>query len=210
MVNSTTRAGSRLKRRRNRRRGSTGLPRGFAMGVVLLVATGLLAWYFRSALTTALTTLPESPPPVTASKFEQAPTPPGKAARTAPGKPDAGQKSAATEATDRFEFYEMLPDARVEVPEQPKTSHTAAPPPVSVPGTYVVQAGAFPDFAAADKVKARLALLGVVSEIQTANANGVQFHRVRIGPIENLDQLNRLRARLRQNGIEHQVIPIGE
>jgi cell division protein FtsN len=104
----------------------------------------------------------------------------------------------------------MLPDAEVEVTEQPKTSRTAAPPPVSVPGTYVVQAGAFPDFAAADKVKARLALLGVVSEIQTVDANGVQFHRVRIGPIENLAELNRLRARLRQNGIEHQVIPVGE
>jgi hypothetical protein len=33
---------------------------------------------------------------------------------------------------------------------------------------------------------------------------------VRIGPIDNLDELNRLRARLRQNGIEHQVIPVGE
>jgi cell division protein FtsN len=33
---------------------------------------------------------------------------------------------------------------------------------------------------------------------------------VRIGPIDNLDELNRLRARLQQNRIEHQVIPIGE
>ena len=45
-------------------------------------------------------------------------------------------------------------------------------PPVTVPGTYVVQAGAFPDFAEADKVKARLALLGIVAEIQTAEADG--------------------------------------
>ena len=93
---------------------------------------------------------------------------------------------------------------------EPQRPRAAAPPLVSVPGTYVVQAGAFPDFAAADKVKARLALLGVVSEIQVADAGGTRFHRVRIGPIENLDQLNRLRARLRQNGIDHQVIPIGE
>ena len=60
----------------------------------------------------------------------------------------------------------MLPDAEVEVAEQPNAARSAAPPPVSVPGTYVVQAGAFPNFADADKVKARLALLGVVSEIQ--------------------------------------------
>jgi cell division protein FtsN len=104
----------------------------------------------------------------------------------------------------------MLPDAEVEVAEEPQTPRVVAPPLVSLPGTYVVQAGAFPDFAAADKVKARLALLGVVSEIQVSDASGALFHRVRIGPIDNLDELNRLRARLRQNGIEHQVIPVGE
>jgi len=206
VAQSTARAGSRQKHRRNRRRDSVGLPRGLAMSVLLLASTGLLAWYFRSALTTAL----ESPPPVTASESAQAPKQASKSAGRSPGKPSAEQKTAATEAADRFQFYTMLPDAEVEVAEQLKTSRAAAPPPVSVPGTYVVQAGAFPDFAAADKVKARLALLGVVSEIQTATANGIQFHRVRIGPIENLDELNRLRARLQQNGIEHQVIPIGE
>ena len=79
-----------------------------------------------------------------------------------------------------------------------------------VPGTYVVQAGAFPDFAEADKVKARLALLGIVAEIQTAEAEGRTFHRVRIGPIDNLDQLNRLRARLRQSRIDFMVIPVAE
>jgi cell division protein FtsN len=175
------------------------------MGMLLLVSTGFLVWNFRSALMAAL-----DRPPVAFSESERSPKPTGKAPEESPGKPGAKQRSAATEAADRFEFYDMLPDAEVEVAEQPRTPRVAAPPPVSVPGTYVVQAGAFPDFAAADKVKARLALLGVVSEIQAADANGSQFHRVRIGPIENLDELNRLRARLRQNGIEHQVIPIGE
>ena len=104
----------------------------------------------------------------------------------------------------------MLPDAEVDVAEQPRATGAVGPPPVSMPGTYVVQAGAFPNFAEADKVKARLALLGVVSEIQTADANGTTFHRVRIGPIDNLDELNRLRARLRQNGIEYLVIPVGD
>lgn len=174
------------------------------MGIVLLVATGLLAWYFRSQLMTAM----DSPVSVTASQPKQKPG--AGTARQAAGKPVPAPKSVAAEAADRFEFYDMLPDAEVEVAEQPRMPRAAIPPPVSVPGTYVVQAGAFPDFAAADKVKARLALLGVVSEIQAADANGVQFHRVRIGPIDNLDELNRLRARLRQNGIEHQVIPVGD
>lgn len=202
MAKASTRAGGRLKRRRNRRRGSGVPPRGFAMGALLLVCAGLLAWYFRSTLIS----FPGSPLPVTTTGLEQ----PRMAASRSPGKPAAEQKAAATEATDRFEFYDMLPDAEVDVAEQPKAPRAAAPPPVSAPGTYVVQAGAFPDFAAAGKVKARLAILGVVSEIQTADANGALFHRVRIGPIDNLAELNRLRARLSQNGIEHQVISVGE
>lgn len=196
-------ARGRQKRRRNRRRDSVGLPRGFALGVLLVVCAGLLAWYFRSALTTVLSPSPA----VTVGASKQAPKQSSKAVRPAAG---GNREPPAPEAADRFEFYDMLPDAEVQVTEQVTTTHVAAPPPVSLPGTYVVQAGAFPDFAAADKVKARLALLGVASEIQVADSNGAQFHRVRIGPINDLDELNRLRARLRQNGIEHQVIPIGE
>ena len=189
-------ASSRQKRRRNRRRDRVGLTRNFATGVLLLVCAGLLAWYFRPELTAALSS--RSAATATESK-----KPPKKTV-------ESSQRSATAEAPDRFQFYDMLPDAEVEVAEQPQTPRVVAPPLVSLPGTYVVQAGAFPDFAAADKVKARLALLGVVSEIQVSDASGALFHRVRIGPIDNLDELNRLRARLRQNGIEHQVIPVGE
>jgi cell division protein FtsN len=156
---------------------------------------GILAWYARSALDIGREK----------SSAEKSVAPASKPVRPAEGRPDAPKHSA----TERFEFYDMLPDAEVQIAEQPRAPG-AAPPPVSVPGTYVIQAGAFPNFAEADKVKARLALLGVVAEIQTADANGVLFHRVRIGPIDDLDQLNRLRARLRQNGIEYLVIPVGE
>ncbi len=186
-------AATAAKRRRARRRSSRGLPRGFVLGIVLLLCTGLVAWYFRDALDTGF-----GSPDKKAVRQKEKP-----AARAPAETPPA-------EATDRFEFYEMLPDAEVEVSEQPKATGKAGPPPVSMPGTYVVQAGAFPNFAEADKVKARLALLGVVSEIQAADANGTTFHRVRIGPIDDLNELNRLRARLRQNGIEYLVIPVGD
>lgn len=161
--------------------------------MLLLVCAGTVAWYYRADLELMLA----SPAPAPASRAKTSP---------APAKPGA----AAVDESGRFEFYDVLPDAEVEVAIQPKTSGGAFPAPVSVPGTYVVQAGAFPDFAEADKVKARLALLGIVSEIQAADANGARFHRVRIGPVDNLDQLNNLRVRLRQNGIEYLVIPIGE
>lgn len=194
-------AGSRRKRRSNGRRGA-GQSRSAVIGVLLLVCAGALAWYFRFALDL----MPDSPPVATRT----APEPARKSSAPSAGKRTVEPEVAIPDESDRFEFYDMLPDAEVEVAVQPKTSGGATLPPVSVLGTYVVQAGAFPNFAEADKVKARLALLGIVSEIQAAEANGARFHRVRIGPIDNLDQLNRLRGRLRQNGIEYLVIPVGE
>jgi cell division protein FtsN len=162
------------------------------IGVLLVVCAGALAWYYRSALELAS----GGTRPVASS--------------AAPEPAAAEPEAAVAEKSARFEFYDMLPDAEVEVAVQPRTSGGAVPAPIAVPGTYVVQAGAFPNFSEADKVKARLALLGIVSEIQAADANGARFHRVRIGPIDDLDQLNSLRNRLRQNGIEYLVIPIGQ
>jgi cell division protein FtsN len=188
-------AGRRRKRRGNNNRRGAGRSRGAVVGILLIVCAGALAWYYRSAL--EMTPGGTPPPPLPASSAAPAP---------AAAEPEA----AVSRETERFEFYDMLPDAEVEVPVQPGTSGGAVPAPVAVPGTYVVQAGAFPDYREADKVKARLALLGIVAEIQAADANGARFHRVRIGPIDDLDQLNRLRNRLRQNGIEYLVIPIGE
>jgi cell division protein FtsN len=164
---------------------------------VLWLAVGLVvlgggAWYFwaqREAAPDKGAT--EARPPAT---------------RPAPAEPET-----PVEAPDRFEFYDSLPQAEVPIAEDGKSPPAGVSlPPVVVAGTYVVQAGAFPEFADADAVKARLALLGIVAEIQSAEADGRRFHRVRIGPIDDLDQLNRLRARLRQNRIEFMLIPVAE
>lgn len=181
------------RRRRGGGRRGKGPAGGLLLAALLLGALAAGAWYFRGAFVGA------DDPPVATPAADQA----------APGRPGP-EPAPAGEASDRFEFYDMLPDAEVDVPEQPRSGGAAGPPPVSAPGTYVIQAGAFPDFAEADKVKARLALLGVSSEIQTAEVNGGTFHRVRIGPIDNLDELNRLRARLQANGIESLVNQVGE
>ena len=183
--------------RTRKRRGNAGFRRTLLVAGLLLFCGGALAWYFRDALDENTKGTPRVATPAASAKAERAVK-------------DATRKPPAPEATNRFEFYDMLEDAEVKVPVQANPVRPAAPPPISRPGTYVIQAGAFPNFADADRVKARLALLGVASLIQTAEANGSVFHRVRIGPIENLNEINRLRTRLRQNGIEYQVIPVGE
>ncbi|MBM4221368.1 MAG: hypothetical protein FJ170_05410 [Gammaproteobacteria bacterium] len=179
-------------RRKTRKRGSaTGTLFSLWLVVVLAVAGGG-AWYF----------------------WTQRESAPEKAATEAPQpekKPVPVEPEAPAEAPDRFEFYDTLPQAEVPIAEDAATPPAGMSlPPVVAPGTYVIQAGAFPEFADADAVKARLALLGVVAEIQSAEADGRRYHRVRIGPIDDLDKLNRLRNRLRQNRIEFMVIPVAE
>ena len=114
-------------------------------------------------------------------------------------------------AEKRFEFYEMLPNFEVVVPEEDKDvrpDKTAAP--LEIPGVYVLQAGSYANFAEADKVKAQLALLGISSQIQKITVDERQYHRVRIGPIEQLNELNRVRQRLRTARIDVLVIRVGE
>ncbi len=110
-----------------------------------------------------------------------------------------------------FEFYEMLPNFEVVVPEEDKDVRAdKTPAPVAVPGVYVLQAGSYTSFAEADKVKAQLALLGISAQIQKIVVEERQYHRVRIGPIETLSELNRVRQRLRTARIDVLVIRVGE
>jgi cell division protein FtsN len=179
-------------RRKTRKRRSA---KGSLLGLWLLVGLAVLgggAWYFW--------TQREAAPDKVATRAQ----PP--ATRPAPAEPET-----PAEAPARFSFYDSLPEAEVPIAVDGRSPSAGSNlPPVMVAGTYVVQAGAFPEFADADAVKARLALLGIVAEIQSAEADGRRFHRVRIGPIDDLDKLNRLRNRLRQNSIEFMVIPVAE
>jgi cell division protein FtsN len=102
---------------------------------------------------------------------------------------------AAPEPAPSFDFYKVLPgDAAGELP--------AAQPPVMDAPTYYLQAGAFQNPDDADNLKAQLALLGLEAVIQTAEvADKGTLHRVRVGPLSTMDQVNRTRSVLTQNNI---------
>jgi cell division protein FtsN len=59
-------------------------------------------------------------------------------------------------------------------------------------------------------LQASLALLGVESRIQRVTIDDAVFHRVRIGPITDLDELNRVRSRLREARIEPLLMKVQE
>jgi len=111
----------------------------------------------------------------------------------------------------RFDFYNMLPNFEVIIPEQePDVSQDRGPKAVELPGEYVLQAGSFTDYADADRRRAQLALLGIESRIQRVSIDDKTYHRVRIGPTRDLDNLNALRDRLRQAQIDVLRIRLGD
>ena len=61
----------------------------------------------------------------------------------------------------------------------------------------------------ADRVRALIALQGVESKIEKVTVDNDTWHRVRIGPITNLQKLEETRSKLRQAQIEALVIRVG-
>ena len=83
-----------------------------------------------------------------------------------------------------------VPDSEPEPP---------APTPVDTPGMYVLQMGAFTRQTQAESLKARLALVGMTARIQPVMVDRQTYYRVRIGPTDDLAQLNADRARLQRH-----------
>ncbi len=119
---------------------------------------------------------------------------------------DEEQKKPAKKP--RFDFYTILPELEVFVPESEIDKPGIAPGPAddnvaAVPADkqYLLQAGSFRSTEDADRLKATLALLGVQSSIQRVTINSDTWHRVRIGPFNDTARLQETLAILKQNNI---------
>lgn len=115
------------------------------------------------------------------------------------------------EGKPRFDFYKILPGAEEPVTEQQFKDAQQKPSTAQPQETFFLQAGAFQNAPDADNLKARLALLGLEATIQTTALpdRGV-WHRVRVGPYTAVEDLNRARESLKQNGIESTLIRVRE
>lgn len=100
----------------------------------------------------------------------------------------------------RFEFYTVLPEMEVRVPDQQLPSRRTRPQEdVEDSATYVLQVASFKSHQEADRLKARLALLGMEAKIQTVSVDGKQtWHRVRLGPFSSVANVEDLHRRLDQ------------
>ncbi len=119
--------------------------------------------------------------------------------------------SQAADPEQQFEFYDMLPKYEVIVPEKDEAGHArSAASRVEKPGVYVLQAGSYRNHTDADRIRALLALQGVESRIQKVTVDNDTWHRVRIGPINKLTDLEEVRRKLREAQIDAMVIRIGD
>lgn len=116
-----------------------------------------------------------------------------------PGKPGdkVGEKP-------RFDFYKILPGSQeaAPTPADTKTIQDAKPKSGSSEPQFL-QVGAFQKPADADNLKAKLALIGLDAGVQEVDiADKGKMYRVRTGPYSSVEDMNRARGLLSQNGIQ--------
>jgi cell division protein FtsN len=117
--------------------------------------------------------------------------------------------NASPDDKTRFDFYTILPnsESKVSAEEERKIKENALEPVVQQ--SYFLQAGAFQSEEEADNMKAQLALLGFEALVQTATIpdKGV-LHRVRVGPLKDLEKINKTKSDLLSNGFKADLIKI--
>ena len=143
-----------------------------------------------------------------------------------------GVDSTTPPPKPKFEFYTLLPELEVVVPDEDLPASGSAPAASSAANTevataaakveddargdaeaalksghYILQVASFKNMKDADGLKAELTLLGFRPVVQTVAINSDEkWHRVRIGPYDNRDSLESARIRLRADGHDNPLV----
>lgn len=112
-----------------------------------------------------------------------------------PAAPAAGAKPAAPAATPNAANVAPQPAA--------KAADAAAGDDKFI---YYLQAGAFREVADAESARAKLALLGFEANISDRSTDTGVLHRVRLGPYNQVEAMNKVRSKLSENGIDVAVV----
>ena len=138
------------------------------------------------------------------------------AARSAAGnaaanRPGGGSRSGgAIDGDTNYSFYDMLPKYEVVVPEKERGRRVDAAARVEQPGTYFLQVGSYHSETEAERVRAQLARQDISASVQRVQLDADVWFRTRIGPLKDLDQLNRLRKRLQAADMDSLVVRVEE
>lgn len=179
------------KRRGTKRKGSSGIPAWFWLLGGILIGLGAAVFLMTKGY------LPEIKQhlPSVDSKSTQ---------------PALVEEEIAEPKKPRYDFFTVLPEMEVVVPEQ-ELSRKAEPstPQTTTDGSgdqYILQAGSFRNATDAEQMKAQLALLGSMATVQKVTVNGKTWHRVRLGPFQGAREADEMRRMLSDNRIDTLVM----
>lgn len=135
----------------------------------------------------------------------------------------ADDAKKAAPAKSNFDFYSVLPEKEVVIPdaelsakakaEQARAQQQAqaaaaagttaaiAPATGAGGGHYMLQVVATGDARAADEFKARLAMLGFAAKVYTSTSDGKTINRVRLGPYASASETEAAKKSLAENSI---------
>jgi cell division protein FtsN len=185
-----------------RKRSSGGFLLGMFVGLFVGLTVSLIVAFYLNKTPIPFVTSSKKPP----EKNGTAGKPAAIAGLPAPAAPAAPEKP-------KFDFYKILPGQEEtvsdrELKERMRTARSQQETPKDV---YFIQAGSFQNPADADNQKARLAILGFESSVEPANLpDKGTWYRVRLGPYNKLDEINRIRQALAQNNIDASLVKIKE
>jgi cell division protein FtsN len=136
-----------------------------------------------------------------------------KAATRTNGAPAAPADARPADADPLGQAIAAMKDATPAKPEA-KTDTRAAPaspapaPAAAATGDYVyyLQAGAFRDLSDAEATRAKLALLGFEAAISDRTSDSGVLHRVRLGPYNQVEAMNKARAKLLDSGVDVAIV----
>jgi cell division protein FtsN len=185
---------------------------GIFVGVLIGLAVSLAVAFY----------LNRTPVPFSVAKpKDEKAAPAGKAPIS--GLPSGGTPSTTAAAAPsgaekpKFDFYRILPGAEETVSEKELRERLRAAKSQSAgqqeasKDVYFIQAGSFQNPADADNQKARLAILGFESSVEPANLpDKGTWYRVRMGPYKKVEDINKVRQQLAQNGIDASLVKVKE
>jgi cell division protein FtsN len=194
------------KRGRQATRGGNGKawPAWIWVGIGLLLGIGLMLVVLGKDWAPLLRkkTLPQPNPAATAPQASE------------PAVADSGKPKEPPKKS--YDFYKVLEANEVVIPDAElsakaraeQQAKATANAPTATPSTapapagsrYILQAGSYPDAKGADEIKAKLALLGFVAQVQPVTINGKAWHRVRLGPYPSASELESAKRSLSENG----------
>lgn len=118
-------------------------------------------------------------------------------------KSEPAAKADSTKSATRFDFYTLLPEREIIVPID-KDETVASNEPEMV---YILQAGSFRSLEDADRLRAKLILMGFDTHVEAVTVNNSDvWHRVQVGPFNSRSVLAKARGTLISNGIEAMLL----